>query len=706
MSRKRAEAPSGKAPARAATIAPPTGWATWPRWVLVLGGVLVAVQLALAFLWAVPSYLCVDEVIYHQMARDFAVTGSLALETGTSDLPNVELIHQDFMRFRGGRTYPQYPPLFAVLAGPFYGFLGLRSLILLNALAFLGVVALTAGMTARAFPDRRIAALAAAILVFGSFSWDYSQMAWSHATAVLFTTAAAWLGLLALGSRRPKALVLAGLAGLTGGLGVAVRLDALPVLAALAVAFLLVARPARVLEAAAVLLGAAPALLALSAVNRVKFDTLSPFSYGPSAHGYQKPLPFAAVGVAALGLAIALVVSRTRRSNDDARTRWSVAAAVVAIVAAGLAPACVRAGLPAVGRSFMSNFVESRTLDAGVLTPAMARTPDGAVVYIGALKKSVLQSLPYLAVFAVPAVALFARHGARSTLAWLFLFPAGWALLDAGFDFQGGLCLNMRYFLPALPFTSILAAWAVFELVDRARPHGVARWLAGGGLAAAALFFSSVRGGLPIESLERPLLTLPLVLAGLLLACAVTSIAVGGAWRGRMAAAAASCAAAGLVWSGLVAFLYDVPHHRRQRENNLATGLTVAGCIPPGTTLFTAPYIDPVMKVLDTPGVWVALPAQDGFEGFPAVLQGSLKRGRRTFALFPTGLWGAVNVRFLADYAVRPVRAFDETFECGPTLHDAGAWNAASGSPVPGRFVLAEITRRVTDGPARAASPP
>lgn len=706
MSREKEKAASGKGPAQTATIAPPAGWASWPRWVLVVAGALVAVHLALALVWAVPSYLCIDEVIYHQMARDFAATGSLALRTGYSELPNVELIHQHFMRLRGGTTYSQYPPLFAVLARPLYGFLGLRSLILLNVLAFLGVVALTAGMAARAFPDRRVAALSAAILVFCGFSWDYSEAAWSHSTAVLFTTAAAWLGLAALDAWRPKALVLAGLAGLAGGLGLAVRLDAVPALVAVAVAFFLVARPARGLEAGAVLLGAAPALLALSAVNREKFGTLSPFSYGATAYGYEKSLPFAAAGVAALGLAIAFVASRARKVTGDPRPRWTIAAAVLALAAACLAPVRVRAGLPALGRSFMNNLVECRTLDAGVVAPGMVRTPDGAVVYIDALKKSVLQSLPYLAILAVPAAALLARNRVRSRLGWLLMFPTGWALLAAGFDFQGGLCLNMRYFLPALPFTSILAAWAVMELVDRARPHRANRWLAGGGLAAAAVFFSSVRGGLPIESLERPLLSFPLVLAGLLLACVLGSVAAGGAWRGRMAAAAASCAAAGLVWSSLVAFLYDVPHHRRQRENNLATGLAIAGSIPPRSTLFTAPYIDPVMKVLDTPDVWVAFPAQDGFEGFPVVLDGSLTRGRRTFALFPASLWGTVNQRFLAGYRVRPVRAFDETFECGPTLHDAGAWEAAPRPPRPSRFVLAEITRRVTGVPAEAASPP
>ena len=118
----------------------------------------------------------------------------------------------------------------------------------------------------------------------------------------------------------------------------------------------------------------------------------------------------------------------------------------------------------------------------------------------------------------------------------------------------------------------------------------------------------------------------------ILLACVLASIAAGGALRSHLAAAAVACTAAGLVWSILVAVLYDVPHHRRQRENNLATGIAVAGSVPPGSTLFTAPYIDPVMKVIDTPDVWVAFPAQDGFESFPVVLEGSLARGRRADA--------------------------------------------------------------------------
>ncbi len=632
MGRKNGSANAGKGAAREEPIAPPAGWASWPRWVLIGAGVLVAAHVALAFVWAVPSYLCIDEVIYHQMARDFAATGSLALRTGYSVIPSGELVHRLFMRVNGGTAYSQYPPLFAILAWPLYGLLGLRSLILLNAVAFIGVVALTAGIAVRAFPDRRIAMLSAAILVFCGFSWDYSQAAWSHSTAVLFTTCAAWLGLAALDARRPKALALAGLAGLVGGLGLAVRLDAVPVLAAVAVAFLLVARPARFLEAGTVLLGAAPALLALFAVNRVKFGTFSPFSYGATVDGYQKPLPFAALCVAALGLGTALVVSRSRKVTGGARPRWIVAAAVVAIAATCLVPARVRTALPAFGRNFVATFFEFRAFDAGVVTPAMSRTSDGGVVYISALKKSVLQSLPHLAILAVPAMALLARDKVRSMLAWLSLFPAGWALLDAGFEFYGGLCLNMRYFLPALLFTSVLTAWAVIELVGRARPHLAARWLAGGGLVSAAVYFATLRGGLAIESLERPLLTFPLVLAGLLLACVLASIAAGGALRSHLAAAAVACTAAGLVWSILVAVLYDVPHHRRQRENNLATGIAVAGSVPPGSTLFTAPYIDPVMKVIDTPDVWVAFPAQDGFESFPVVLEGSLARGRRADA--------------------------------------------------------------------------
>ena len=159
------------------------------RGVLLLAALLVAhVVLSVASLS--PGYLSVDEGTYHVMVKSLADHGSLAFDNGYEEFPSLELITGS-VRVHEGRLVPVTPILFAILSLPFYRVAGYAGLFVLNNLAFLGSLALTAALAHRLFRDRALAMLSIAVLGLCTYAWEYSQAAWPHASSS-FTVLAAF----------------------------------------------------------------------------------------------------------------------------------------------------------------------------------------------------------------------------------------------------------------------------------------------------------------------------------------------------------------------------------------------------------------------------------------------------------------------------------------------------------------------------------
>ena len=88
------------------------------------------------------GHLSVDEGVYHMMAQSFSTTGGLSVWNGYQEFASPELV-LPVLRVHEGLLFPAYPYLFPVLAAPFYWLAGYQGLFIFNALACLGVVALT-----------------------------------------------------------------------------------------------------------------------------------------------------------------------------------------------------------------------------------------------------------------------------------------------------------------------------------------------------------------------------------------------------------------------------------------------------------------------------------------------------------------------------------------------------------------------------------
>jgi len=629
---------------------------------MLILGLLLAAHILVSLLVTVPGYLSIDESLYHMMSKSFAATGGLEIWTGYREFPSWELAHE-YIRVHFGRPVSQYPYLFPVITLPFYLLTGFYGLFLFNSLAFVGLVALVFATAYKLFRDKNLALNSCFILILATYAWEYSQAAWPHTTSTLFVTAAFYLAASAYFAEAFKSrLIFAFAAGLTAGFAPGVRMDAFLVLPCVLLPFLFT-RPSRPLEAVVVLAGALPGIGLLAVTNYIKFGVLSPFSYGTGYGGHTPGLPIELIAIFGTLLAGAWALSRAPvvalMKSSKAPVIGLAAAVVVAVV---LIPATQKIILKLLSGAYMM-LVDLRIHDMNIREPALDRTPGGSLVYIGGLKKSLLQSVPYLAALIVPLFALRRRDSDFPGLAMLFLMPVATAGFFAYVRDHGGLCLNLRFFVAVLPFTSILSAYAIRDLQQRWGMHiSVVTWAALGVFTAVTYFLLTVEFPASFNDLEFPLLGLPLLMAGFLLVLLIAGELIKVEGVRLLQTTAWVLLIVAIVWSGLVAFFYDYSRHRKQRISNYEVSAKVLPLIPSDSIFFTAPFIDPFMRLIEKDRVRIALPGQDRFKDFPKLVEFHLKSGRRVFAAFPKVFWDQLKVGSLRSYTITPILMFPGSY--------------------------------------------
>lgn len=426
----------------------------------------------------------VDEFIY-VAAADALSNGSLAFENGVETFGSSDLKLWFFQVGPDG-LMPQYPPGQAALGALLMPVLGVRWLILVNALASAATLFVTRSLARHMFNDERVALGAVLLLSVGTFWVEYAFGIWPHALTILSVTSATLFGLKAIDADQRGAVRYGLLAGVVIGAGVLVRFDTLLILPALAIIAALYARHRwAILLSGAV--GLAPSIVVLSLVNNLKFGTFNPISYGQDATVESANTRVSSYLPAIIGLALVCVVLLLlwRLVGSGRLPRWSygVAAAVMVIATVSVAP--LRDFIRDYLTGAWSILVDARTID----DPRSGVIRDGDVLlFWGLVKKALGQSLPWLGVLLVLAAKPFTGQRRRMlTIALVILgiwtFPF---LLTA---WHGGLGSNMRYLLPVLPLICALGAAAfseLWELASGTRKRALAG--AGAGVAAVALW--------------------------------------------------------------------------------------------------------------------------------------------------------------------------------------------------------------------------
>jgi len=583
-----------------------------------------------------PGYLSVDEGTYHMMAKNLADGSGFEIWNGYREFPSRELISGALVIAKG-RLVAKPPDLFTVAALPFYMLFKYRGLFLLNAVAFLGILAITYHVARRSFGDSKLATNACLILALSTYLWDYSQAAWPHATSTLFIMAAFYAMVRAFYSENHSRgnIRWAFVAGLLGGLALGVRLDAAFAIPSLLIPMLFT-RPPRWSAAFATGLGLLPGLVTLSLLNHYKFGTFSPFSYGKAGmNPTSGMLPYLTLVI--IGSLVVLSVWVLSRSS--ALGKRILLTAIIIGSAAGLIniPEVYRI-LERLATGAAQLVIDLRFRSMHLGEPGLNRTATGGLVYIHGLKKSLLQSCPYLVALVIPLAQMLRRGRDAKAITRLLVLPACFIGVYSYFAWHGGQCLNLRYFVPVLPFAAILAAYAWRELTYKLNRS----WLLLGFLAfitavsvhIAGLDRVNARAGIN----EFFILSLPLLMAGVLAVLSVI-VLLDGQWQFKfhcikgLRRCASIVFLAAMVWAGSVVFFYDYPLERAEREDNYNVAAKVGQVISDDSIIFVY-FPDPYFGLIEHRDIRIAVPNRDRYRDFGRLVAWHLDHDRPVYTSF------------------------------------------------------------------------
>ncbi|MEO1088885.1 MAG: hypothetical protein AAFY88_32050, partial [Acidobacteriota bacterium] len=262
--------------------------------------------------------------------------------------------------------------------------------------------------------------------------------------------------------------------------------------------------------------------------------------------------------------------------------------------------------------------------------PALARSAGGAMVYMGGVKKSLLQSLPYLALLYVPLVAAWRGHRHGSRLIFLLFLPAPIIGVFGSLAWHGSVALNMRYLNPILPWTSILAAWTWSRLKQRPGA-GRASLFA---LATFIALYLGFSGPKDLVSQELLFLTLPLVLAVGLIALELAARIARAKSAERLLPWGVLVA---LAFAGALTFSRDYPTSADHRRHFMDVTRVIQPHLESPAILFSD-GADIMWGLLDeVDDLYLARPANDAYATFPALVEVHRGDGRRVYLMLPKG---------------------------------------------------------------------
>ena len=511
----------------------------------------IALVIATA-IFAIPGYLTWDSGTYHLMVRTLFTTGGFSIPNGYPELSSPLLAVGQLIE-KDGNLVAQYPEYYTLLSLPFYALFGYRGLMILNSVAFVGICALIWRM-ARWFSDDRKAPLAAVtVYAFATYTLEFTQSSYPHLTNTFLICLSAWLVWRVVLEGQVQSTAQPGwwgaiegrcaLAGFFLAIGVGVRLDT--IFAGLAIGLpLLVFRTFNWRAMIACALGSVPPLLGLAWINAIKFGEFSPFSYGREAGGNTGSVVTYFPVAGAIAVVVAFLVWNRYRPVRLGRRSLVL---ILIVIALGLV-------LTPFGQRLINGIfqlvVDMRIRPEG-WESGLTRSAGGALVYHGSVKKSLLESCPYLILIVIPAVrGLFSgTYGAR----WLlWLVPAGFIGFYGYLAWHGSVGWNMRYFNPALPFLAILASHELLRVLNGIPTR---RWLFWAGVATlwALLVAAFYLLHIQLELQEVVILDGGLFIAALLLICQAAEWLTPRALSTMLGRALGALFVVALVWSSALA---------------------------------------------------------------------------------------------------------------------------------------------------------
>lgn len=453
--------------------------------------------LTLIVTFTMPLYaFTVDEAIYVEMARAMAEKGTLSLSPNNT-VADAPTIMRTVTHDVGGEAMPQYPSGYALIAAPFYSVLGVRGLMLLNAISTIVAVILTYRIGRQLYPSPSIALFGTLLFAGACFVSTYAFAIWPHMLSLAIVLASIERLTAAAALKGRAAWIAYATAGLALGAALNIRADVILVIIVALIWIRLFAAPGKRSFAVLFLAGLIPGLLIAATLNNIKFGLFSPIAYGPVEADDIKArymLQYIALGVVLPPLML-LDFSRSWVTyvTDTLRRRSVLIGVLVAIPMAIL----VVPPLRALAWNIYVLVVDLQQVDPERFYGGMHYNTAGFITFWAVQKSALIQSLPFLPLMIIPVFAFLRKRDARAH-ALCFGMILGPVLFYSLTQWHGGYSLNMRYFLPALPFASLLCGYALQHLIlhERVDAQRLRRILLVSGLAIFAASSVSMMFGL------------------------------------------------------------------------------------------------------------------------------------------------------------------------------------------------------------------
>ncbi len=462
-------------------------------------GLVLVTMFGVFFAPAMP--FTIDGVIYIDMAKAMSENGALAIASN-GGVDGAPALTKEITFENGGAAFPLYPSGYAFIAAPFYALMGIRGLILMNVLSFLGSAFLVYHIAGRLYEEHFIRLAALAIFVVTTFVTNYVTAIWPHMLALLV-----WLGAIACtisaadtvnANRRMLAFIAS---GLIIGIGINIRIDSILIYAVLFVWLRIFSLPSHRLAPLWISIGLAPGLIFAAWLNGLKFGAFTPLSYGSTSGASQLSSYTNILIVGGLTFLSLWMINMP-------------AMAMTAYRQFGLRNLLL-AGAVAIGMSFvfMGSFIVDTLYGVYVLVlnlqahnaysqAGVELNEFGHLLFWGYPKRALIQSLPYLPLIIIPLFYFFRGKDTKSVSLCLLTIAAPIAFYALNQWFGGG-SYNLRYFIPTLPFIAILSAVALHDLSSSAGTVSRSVLLFAC-VSAAALFVGTQELGQAVPALFVP----------------------------------------------------------------------------------------------------------------------------------------------------------------------------------------------------------
>ncbi len=541
---------------------------------------LLGVVLIIGALLVPPAPFIIDGGIYLDMARAMADHGALHI-AANGNVEGAPALTKYLTHDVNGLVYPQYPSGYAFVAAPFYTAFGVRGLILMNALSAVVSIWLTWRIALTLY-NEKIARAAAFILLIATFFLSYAVSIWPQALSLTIGLGAIYTVILATQAthQQNRALLFVG-SGLLIGAGIHIRVDAILIFPVVFFWLRLFALPQGRLGPVLIIAGAAPLMFFAAWLNQVKFGAFTPLSYGPhdGADNIASYAPVIFAGTAVLiGIWLVNVPATlaTIAAKVSVKRFWCLAG--ITSVAVALI------GWAFLWKIIYGVYVLIINLQAhdAYYQEGVDRNAFGHLLFWGYAKKALIQSLPFLPLVIMP-IAGFLRGKNLAAVSLCLLAISAPVVFYALNQWHGGGSYNMRYFMPALPFLSILSAAGLFQLTERAVIFRQTVLLII--FAAAALYLTMQTIGQSSEPLYAPTALYPQWLIALL--CAGGAIAfLHNPSSGRRAQAVLGMSIFALSYSMFLSFS-DITSDAKARAQQHAIAQEIAAALPDKALILT-----------------------------------------------------------------------------------------------------------------------